>query len=72
MFRFQRSSQPHCCAKCGSSEIMRSHRRNPLEVILSAFFLPWRCRVCFHRFYLLKNQGPQGRPAQSRTATDLS
>jgi hypothetical protein len=72
MFRFSRSSHPHSCAKCGSLEIMRSHRRNPLEVMLSAFILPWRCRVCFHRFYRWRSQNQPQQPPASRTATNLS
>jgi hypothetical protein len=39
------------CPKCRSKEIMRSHRRNPLERALSVFVLPWRCSCCYARFY---------------------
>lgn len=39
------------CPKCGSKEIQRSRRKNLIEVALGFLFLPWRCTVCFIRFY---------------------
>jgi hypothetical protein len=30
---------------------MRSHRKNPLEIALGIVVLPWRCRVCYNRFF---------------------
>lgn len=39
------------CPKCGSKEVQRSHRKNIFEFGLGFVFLPWRCTVCYVRFY---------------------
>ncbi len=39
------------CPKCGSQEIQRSHRKNIVERALSFAILPWRCTVCYVRFF---------------------
>jgi len=51
MIGFKGLNNPQCCSKCGSQEITRSHRKNPLEFALSFAVLPWRCRVCYNRFF---------------------
>lgn len=45
---------PNCverCPKCGSKEIQRSRRKNILELTFGFLVLPWRCTVCYVRFY---------------------
>jgi CheY-like chemotaxis protein len=40
------------CAKCGSTEIRPSNRRNALDILVACLFLaPFRCRACRERFY---------------------
>ena len=42
--------RPHC-PDCGSTAVLRSHRRGRLEYLLSLVYLyPFRCVVCNHRF----------------------
>lgn len=55
------------CPKCGSLELGRSHRKNPLEVAASAFVLPWRCRVCYARFFKPRSFQPAPLVADERT-----
>lgn len=39
------------CPKCGSKELQRSRRKNILEYAIGFAFRPWRCGVCFVRFF---------------------
>src|SRR5581483_10154231 len=39
------------CPKCASKEIQRSRRRNMFERAISSVMLPWRCNVCYARFF---------------------
>ena len=39
------------CPKCGSKDIQRSRRKNIVDFALSLLFRPWRCTICFTRFY---------------------
>ena len=39
------------CPKCGSKDIQRSRRRSILDFAIGFVFRPWRCTVCFVRFY---------------------
>src|SRR5215471_19505376 len=40
------------CLKSGTSDIRRSKRHGPLEWVLKRFFIvPWRCMVCYNRFF---------------------
>lgn len=39
------------CPKCGSKEVQRSRRKNILEFMFGFAFLPWRCQLCFNRYY---------------------
>src|SRR5579875_471835 len=39
------------CPKCKSREIQRSHRKNPFEYVIGVAVLPWRCNVCYARFF---------------------
>ena len=39
------------CPKCASKEIQRSRRRNILERAIGPVALPWRCNVCYVRFF---------------------
>ncbi len=51
------------CPKCGSREIHRSHRKNIAERALSLVFLPWRCDICYVRFF----RGRWRKPAPRRS-----
>ncbi len=62
----------NCCSKCGSQDIARSHRRNPLEVALSVVVLPWRCRVCFSRFFRLRSFQAAPMATEERTSATKS
>ena len=42
------------CPKCGSKEIHRSHRKNIAERAFSFLVLPWRCSICYVRFFRLR------------------
>ena len=42
------------CPICDSKTILRSHRRNALEMKLTPFMLPYRCDECGARFYLTR------------------
>jgi hypothetical protein len=44
---------PRCCTSCGSREVQRSRRRNPLEWLILPFLLlrPFRCSLCNDRHY---------------------
>ena len=52
------------CPKCGSEEIQRSRRKNLAERALGFAVLPWRCTVCYVRFY----RPTWKSPAKSRVA----
>ncbi len=39
------------CPKCASKELQRSRRKNLLERAISPVLLPWRCNVCYARFF---------------------
>jgi hypothetical protein len=40
------------CPRCGVADIRPSAYRNPFERLLFYVFLvPYRCRICLHRFY---------------------
>lgn len=42
---------PRVCPKCGDPRVLRSHRRNRLENLLSSLnYYPYRCQICQHRF----------------------
>lgn len=42
------------CSKCGTEIVRRSHRRGPLEHLLSLILIfPFRCQLCDHRFLAL-------------------
>ncbi len=48
------------CRNCGSAEIRPSNRRNAVDILLGCLFLvPFRCRTCRRRFYLLWRPGMQ-------------
>jgi hypothetical protein len=39
------------CPKCRSKEIQRSRRKSILDFALGFVLRPWRCTICFTRFY---------------------
>jgi hypothetical protein len=39
------------CPKCRSRTIHRSHRKNMAEIALGVALLPWRCSLCYARFF---------------------
>lgn len=39
------------CPKCASKEVQRSRRKNFFERIIGAAVLPWRCNICYARFF---------------------
>lgn len=39
------------CPKCASKEIQRSRRKNIVERAIGLLVLPWRCNVCYVRFF---------------------
>lgn len=39
------------CPKCASKEVQRSRRKNFFERALGPIALPWRCSVCYARFF---------------------
>lgn len=47
-------TQNSACPICDSKTILRSHRRNALEMKLTPFMLPYRCDECGARFYLTR------------------
>jgi hypothetical protein len=47
------SAGPRRCTSCGSREVQRSRRRNPLEWLILPLLLlrPFRCNLCDDRHY---------------------
>jgi hypothetical protein len=39
------------CPKCASKELQRSRRKNVFERLISYVVLPWRCNICYTRFF---------------------
>src|SRR5579862_9491895 len=50
------------CPHCSSRSVLRSHRRNMLERMLSLVrVLPYRCAACNYRFSSLRSMTPSSR-----------
>jgi len=47
----ERAHHLRTCPRCGSPDLIRSHRRNPLERVAGLVILPWRCQDCYLRFF---------------------
>lgn len=67
-----------CCARCGSTEIRPSNHRNAIDILLACVFIvPFRCRACRKRFYLLwrpslhQTPGKSTAPAVNATAAPV-
>ena len=39
------------CPKCGSKDIQRSRRKSIVDFAVGFALRPWRCMICFVRFY---------------------
>ena len=39
------------CPKCASKQVQRSRRKNFVERAMGPIVLPWRCSICYTRFF---------------------